>query len=84
MTLVDESGIFLCQHHYSTVVLHGRISSAHEQYARWWLQFRDVVSPYQHNHHHHHHHHQDLLGVHLSIRRESLLTLKVQAHPNNI
>jgi hypothetical protein len=26
-----------------------------EQWARWWPQFRDVVSPRRHDNHHHHH-----------------------------
>jgi hypothetical protein len=28
-----------------------------EQYARLWLQFRDVISPYRHDHDDDYHHH---------------------------
>jgi hypothetical protein len=34
-----------------------------EQLARWWPQFRDVVSLHGHDHDHHHHHHVLHQGV---------------------
>jgi hypothetical protein len=45
--LVNESGAFPCRCH-STSVIHGD-----DQKARWWPQFRDVVSPHRHDHHYH-------------------------------
>jgi hypothetical protein len=38
--------VFPCQYH-STVALHTHISSGDEQQARWWPQFRDIVSPHR-------------------------------------
>jgi hypothetical protein len=43
--LVDESAVFVYRHHHHhhiTMVLH---DLGYIQYARWWLQFRDVVHP---------------------------------------
>jgi len=45
--LVNESGSFPCRCH-STSVIHGD-----DQKARWWPQFKDVVSPHRHDHHYH-------------------------------
>jgi hypothetical protein len=39
--------VFPCQYH-STVALHTHMSSGNEQYAKWWPQFRDIVSPHRH------------------------------------
>jgi hypothetical protein len=41
------------QFHLSISFHHGslRYHLEYEQYARWWSQFRDVVSPHPYNHH---------------------------------
>jgi hypothetical protein len=42
-----SSSVFSCQYH-STVAFHIHISLGDEQLARWWPQFRDIVSPHRH------------------------------------
>jgi hypothetical protein len=38
---------FLHQYH-SAMALHAHISPGGEQYACWWLQFREIISPHRH------------------------------------
>jgi hypothetical protein len=42
-----SSSVFASQYH-STVVLHTHVSAGKWKKARWWLQFRDTVSPHRH------------------------------------
>jgi hypothetical protein len=49
--MLDESGVFpidFIPPWFSVLIYH----LEDKQYARWWPQFRDVVSPYRHDHHH--------------------------------
>jgi hypothetical protein len=43
----QNSSMFPCQYH-PTMALHARISPGDEQQARWKSQFRDIISPHQH------------------------------------
>jgi hypothetical protein len=47
--LVDKSGVFLCRHNHSTMVLH-----IHMSLEGWWPPFREVVLPHRHYHHQRH------------------------------
>jgi hypothetical protein len=47
-----NSSVSPCQYH-SNVAIHTFISCGRgEEQARWWLQFRDIVSLYRHEHEH--------------------------------
>jgi hypothetical protein len=52
---MDESGVFLVDiitHSFSMLTYH----LGNEQYARWWLQFRNVFTPHRNDHGHDDHH----------------------------
>jgi hypothetical protein len=48
--LVGESGVFP-RGHYPTCIFMLIYHLVDEQYARFWLQFRDAISPHRHDHH---------------------------------
>jgi hypothetical protein len=42
------SSSVLPRQYHSTLVVHRHYHLGDERQARWWLQFREIISPYQH------------------------------------